>query len=182
MLTRLLAALSLLAALGCSNNRSQPPVPPGPFTLSSPAFTHETQMPKVYTVDGTDISPPLAWSNPPAGTREFALICDDPTARGFVHWVIYGIPGDARSLPEGLPRNEALASPVRAFQGKNSWRKVGYYGPAARPGGGVHGYHFTLLALDAPLALQPAATKAELASAMESHILGTAVLIGNNER
>lgn len=186
----LLVALAAGLLAACTNNSSPsnadapsaPPAPPPPFTLSSPAFENETQMPKVYTVDGTDISPPLTWSNPPANTREFALVCDDPTARGWVHWVIYAIPGGVRELPEGLPRDDKLAGAFTASQGKNNWRKVGYYGPAARKGGGVHGYHFTLYALDAPLGLAPEATKSELVAAMEGHILGSTVLIGNNER
>jgi Raf kinase inhibitor-like YbhB/YbcL family protein len=154
------------------------------FTLSSPTITHNTQMPKKYTVDGENISPPLKWEHAPAGTKEFALVMDDPDAGGFVHWVLYKIPADVRELPENLPREKELAQPVGALQGKNMFRRdpIGYKGPAARKGGGVHHYKFSLYALDAELDLKPELEKKELLAAMEGHILAKAELVGTNER
>ncbi len=158
--------------------------------LESPAFAHQGAIPKDYTEDGKDISPPLRWSEPPPGTQEFALICDDPDAPSprrpapepWVHWVIYGIPGDVRELPAGIPRSERLEEPAGARQGKNSWGTIGYRGPAPPRGSGRHRYVFSLYALDRPLNLGPGATKAELLRAMEGHVLASAQWIGTYER
>lgn len=158
--------------------------------LESPAFAHMSPIPKDHTEDGKDISPELRWSDPPAGTREFALICDDPDApsprrpapQPWVHWVIYGIPADVRELPAGIPRQEKLEKPAGARQGKNSWGTIGYRGPAPPRGSGRHRYVFTLYALDQAVALGPGATKTELLKAMEGHILATAEWIGTYER
>jgi Raf kinase inhibitor-like YbhB/YbcL family protein len=143
-------------------------------------------MPKKYTVDGENVSPPLKWSGFPKETKEFALIMDDPDARGFVHWVIYNIPAEVTELPENLPSgkgNETLTKPVTAMQGKNFFREyIGYKGPAAGKGGGVHRYHFRIFALDKKLDLKPGATKKELEEAMNGHIIAKGVLVGNNER
>ncbi len=114
--------------------------------LESTAFAHQATIPKDYTGDGKDISPPLRWSDVPEGTREFALICDDPDAPSprrpapepWVHWVIYGIPAEVRELPAGLPPKEKLQTPVAAVQGKNSWGTIGYRGPSPPPGSGRH--------------------------------------------
>ncbi|MCS7238887.1 MAG: YbhB/YbcL family Raf kinase inhibitor-like protein [Thermoguttaceae bacterium] len=158
--------------------------------LESPAFAHQSPIPKDHTEDGKDISPPLRWSNPPEATREFALICDDPDApsprrpapQPWVHWVIYGIPANVRELPAGIPQKEKLDSPAGARQGKNSWGTIGYRGPAPPRGSGTHRYVFTLYALDQPVNLGPGATKAELLKAMDGHILATAQWIGTYER
>jgi Raf kinase inhibitor-like YbhB/YbcL family protein len=162
------------------------------MTLTSATIEHEKQMPKKYTVDGDPadasqkhISPPLKWSGFPKETQEFALIMDDPDARGFVHWVIYNIPASVTELPENLPSGSehgTLTKPVTATQGTSSFRVVGYKGPAAGKGGGVHRYHFRIFALDKKLELKPGATKKELEEAMKGHILAKGVLIGNNER
>lgn len=158
--------------------------------LESPAFAHQSPIPKDHTEDGKDISPPLQWSDPPEGTKEFALICDDPDApsprrpapQPWVHWVIYGIPADVRELPAGVPPKEKLDSPAGARQGKNSWGSIGYRGPAPPRGSGKHRYVFTLYALDQPVTLGPGATKAELLKAIEGHVLATAQWIGTYER
>ncbi|HVT29153.1 MAG TPA: YbhB/YbcL family Raf kinase inhibitor-like protein, partial [Lacipirellulaceae bacterium] len=118
------------------------------FELTSSAFKRGAPIPRKYTGEGDDASPPLAWSAAPPNTKEFALICDDPdapSAEPWVHWVIYGIPADVSGLPEGVKTNEAkLAKPVVARQGKNSFTSgatVGYRGPMPPPGHGVHHYH-----------------------------------------
>lgn len=160
--------------------------------LTSPSIEHDKQMPKKHTVDGDaqdpkkkHISPQLKWEGAPKETKEFALIMDDPDARGFVHWVVYNIGADVKELPEGLPNgkdNAELTTPVKLTQGTSSFRQVGYLGPAAGKGGGVHHYHFRLYALDKKLELKPGATRKELDEAMKGHIIAEAELIGTNER
>lgn len=158
------------------------------FPLKSPAFEPGQRIPKRYTGDGEDVSPALHWSGVPDGTQEFALVCDDPDAptdEPWVHWVIYGIPGETRELPEGVPPDKQLTSPITAFQGKNSWsdgQTIGYRGPAPPRGHGTHHYHFKLYALDTKLSLGPGATKAELLRAMSDHVLAEGELIGTYER
>jgi hypothetical protein len=158
------------------------------LTVTSSAFPSGQPVPKQHTGDGADTSPPLKWSGAPEGTKEFAVICDDPdapSAQPWVHWVIYGIPADVSSLPEGIPSDERLASPVAALQGKNSWpsgKTVGYRGPAPPPGHGVHHYHFKVYALDARLGLAAGLTKDKLLAAMQGHILATGELVGTYSR
>jgi Raf kinase inhibitor-like YbhB/YbcL family protein len=148
--------------------------------LTSLAFEHEGAIPSEYTCDGEDTSPPLEWTAAPEETVEFALIVDDPDAPlgTWVHWVLYGIPADTRSLPPGLPPDAELGSGT--LHGKNSWQKLGYGGPC--PPGGTHHYEFKLYALDAPLELEPGATKAQLLEAMDEHVLARALLVGTYAR
>ena len=149
--------------------------------LTSTVFQPETTIPKKHTGDGADRSPPLAWSEPPAGTKSLALICDDPDApRGtWVHWVLFNLPGQTRQLEEGVPTTETLGSGAK--QGKNDFGKVGYGGPAP-PKGKPHRYFFTLYALDVAVDLPPGATKAQLMDAIKGHILAQGQLVGNYGR
>jgi len=151
------------------------------LTLTSRAFAHETAMPSPCTCDGADMSPPLAWTDPPAGTKSFALIVDDPDAPlgMWVHWVLYNLPAASRSLAEHLPASDPLADGSR--QGLNDFRRLGYGGPCPPPGS-AHRYVFKLYALDATLALPPRATKAQLERAMDGRILAKAELIGLYQR
>ena len=151
--------------------------PEGDFRLSSAAFQTGATIPKRHTCDGQDISPSLYWTDPPAGTKSFALIADDPDAPGgtWVHWVLYDLPPDMRSLPESVPKTGELGSGAR--QGRNNFPKIGYDGPCPPPGP-AHRYFFKLYALDAKLGLKPGATKAEVEDAMKHHILGEARLVG----
>src|SRR2546423_15200371 len=100
-----------------------------PFQLRSPVFRENEVIPKKYTCDGSDVSVPLTWSNPPQGTKSFALIADDPDAPAgtWVHWVLYDLPPDTRELPESSSRQEHLEN--GAAQGKNDFGKIGYGGP-----------------------------------------------------
>lgn len=156
--------------------------------LISPAFGDGEPIPKKYTGDGEDLSPPLNWSDLPEGTKQLALICDDPdapTEQPWVHWVLYHIPPDVTSLPEGIPPTERLDRPQGAMQGKNSWpegQTIGYRGPAPPAGHGTHHYHFRLYALDAELDLEPGISKARLLKAIEGHILAQGELVGTYER
>jgi Raf kinase inhibitor-like YbhB/YbcL family protein len=155
--------------------------------LQSAAFGDGEAIPRKYTEDGENVSPPLAWSDPPEGVVQYALIMDDPDApreEPWVHWVLHGIAGDVTELPEGLPRDEALKRPPGARQGLNSWGpgNLGYRGPAPPPGHGTHHYHFKLFALGEPLDLAGGIEKKALLKAMEGHTLATAELIGTYQR
>jgi Raf kinase inhibitor-like YbhB/YbcL family protein len=148
--------------------------------LISSAFAEGEMIPRQYTCDGANISPPLSWDSIPDSTKSFALICDDPDAPGgtWVHWVIYNIPANIKELAEKIPLQENLTN--GAGQGKNDSRKIGYSGPC--PPGGTHRYYFKLYALDVVLVLNPGATKNDLLRAMEGHILDTGQLMGKYSR
>lgn len=145
--------------------------------VTSSAFAPGSAIPVQYTGEGADRSPPLAWSAPPAGTAELALICDDPdapTPEPWVHWVAYGIPADSRGMAEGASSG--------SIQGKNSWGKLGYGGPMPPKGHGVHHYHFQLYALDTKLGADPGLTKDALLAKMRGHIVAEGKLTGTYER
>jgi Raf kinase inhibitor-like YbhB/YbcL family protein len=159
------------------------------FHVQSSAFKSGEAIPKKYTGEGQDVSPPLEWRDPPTGTQEFALICDDPdapSAEPWVHWVIYGLPADVRSLPEGIASGKSqLTEPAAARQGMNSWGSgvtVGYRGPMPPQGHGTHHYHFKLHALGRKLDVPPAATKQQLLNTMKGHVLAKCDLIGTYQR
>jgi Raf kinase inhibitor-like YbhB/YbcL family protein len=160
--------------------------------LTSTAFEHRQPIPKRYTSQGDDVSPPLAWEGAPKGTVAFALLLSDPDApspeqpadKPWSHWVLYDLPGSATELPEGLQREAKPLSLGGALQGLNSWPddNVGYRGPDPPPGSGKHRYVFTLYALGSPLALDPAETTYDdVLTAMNGHILDSATLIGTYE-
>jgi Raf kinase inhibitor-like YbhB/YbcL family protein len=145
--------------------------------VESGVFETGGGIPKKYTGEGADVSPPLRWSGMPDGTKELALVCDDPdapTAQPWVHWVVYGIPAETTGLAEG--------SAGGAREGKNDFGKTGYGGPMPPPGHGVHHYHFKFYALGEQLTLGAGATKEELLRAMKGHVLGEGELVGTYER
>ncbi len=148
--------------------------------VESAAFTEGGMIPKKYTCDGQDISPPLSWSGAPEGTKSLALISDDPDAPvgTWVHWVMYDIPADVSGLPENVPPNEKLEN--GAVQGTSSFGRIGYGGPC--PPGGTHRYYFKLYALDTMLNLSPGAKKEAVLEAMEGHILAQGELMGRYKR
>jgi Raf kinase inhibitor-like YbhB/YbcL family protein len=156
--------------------------------LSSTAFAINGAIPPKFTEDGDDVSPPLAWNNVPAGTRQFALVVDDPdapTAQPWVHWLIYAIGPEVRELAENVPPQPRLEDPSGALQGRNSWpkgRTIGYRGPAPPRGSGTHHYHFHLYALDAELDLKPELDKAALLRAIGAHVLAEGDLVGTYKR
>jgi len=151
------------------------------ITVTSSAFKEGESIPVEYTEDGEDVSPPLRWTNPPAGVKTFALICEDPDApRGtFTHWVLFDLPADTRELKEAIPDEPVL--PDGATQGMNDFKKAGYAGPAPPPGK-PHRYFFRLYALDHKLALPPRAVVRELRDEMEGHILDEGHLMGTYGR
>jgi hypothetical protein len=153
--------------------------------ISSSAFQDGDPVPKKYTGDGQDISPPLRFSGVPAEARELALIVDDPDApspQPWVHWVMYKIPAEVDNLPEGVNPSLRVSQPGHALQGKNSWDRIGYGGPAPPEGHGTHHYYFKLYALDEPLSLEPGLDKEALLAAMKGHIITEAQVVGTYER
>jgi Raf kinase inhibitor-like YbhB/YbcL family protein len=149
--------------------------------MTSTAFSAGEMIPKKFTCDGPDVSPQLAWNDPPAGTQSFALTVDDPDAPvgTWVHWVLYDLLASARELPEGVAKQEQLPSGAR--QGRNDFGKTGYGGPCPPPGK-PHRYFFKLYALDGKLNLKAGATKADVERALKGHALGQAELMGRYGR
>lgn len=149
--------------------------------LSSPDFPAGGNIPKQFTCDGADISPTLEWNDPPQGTKSFALIADDPDAPvgTWVHWVLFDLPSNARSLPQNFPKQEQLENGSR--QGRNDFRKIGYGGPCP-PRGKAHRYFFRLYALDKKLDLKAGATKQDVENAQRGHVLAKAEWMGRYGR
>ncbi len=153
--------------------------------IVSSAFGDLRPIPRHYTGDGKDESPALNWSGIPAGTKELALIMDDPdapTPQPWVHWVLYKIPPETIGLAQGVAASDTPSSPAGSMQGRNSWNRIGYGGPSPPRGHGVHRYHFKLYALDARLDTAPGLTKDELLTKMNGHVLDEAELVGTYQR
>jgi Raf kinase inhibitor-like YbhB/YbcL family protein len=146
--------------------------------LTSDAFANGQSIPVKYSCKGNNISPALAWNEPPAGTQSFALIVDDPDAPmgTWVHWVLFNIPAGTRSLQENLPITGKNVDPNAIYVGKNSSGNSRYDGPC--PPSGTHRYYFKLYALDTTLSLLPGATKEEVLQAMQGHVLAQGELMG----
>ena len=154
------------------------------LTITSPAFVHNGEIPARCTCDGKDISPALAWSGLPGGTKSLALIVDDPDAPDpaapkmtWVHWVLYNVPPGATGLPEGVKSGEM---PKDTKEGLNDWKRTGYGGPC--PPIGRHRYFHKLYALDVVLPDLGRASKQEVEKAMKGHILASAELVGTYKR
>ncbi len=148
--------------------------------LTSNAFTSGGAIPTRHTGEGDDVSPALTWRDAPEGTRAFAVICHDPDAPlvqrgsyGFVHWVLYNLPGSTNALSEG----DDAGTP-----GVNDFGNRGYGGPMPPEGHGVHHYFFWVLALDAELNLPVGLTLSELLEKVEPHLLGMNRLVGTYQR
>ena len=150
------------------------------LALKSSAFTHQGKIPTQYTCEGPDLSPPLAWSDPPPGTKSFALIVDDPDAPDpkapkmtWVHWVLYNLPAASTKLAESA----AIGGlPAGTLEGTNDFKRTGYGGPC--PPIGEHRYYHKLYALDTMLPDLGHPTKGALETAMQGHILASAELMG----
>jgi Raf kinase inhibitor-like YbhB/YbcL family protein len=180
--------LALVLLIGCNESNQKASVDPSSLEvgttipLTSSAFRQGRPIPREYTRISSNFSPPLAWSDVPPGVKSFAVICDDPDARGgaFVHWVIWNIPADVHELPEGVSALSKL--PDGSRQGQNGFPGVGYAGPDP-PSGGPHHYTFRLYALDALLDLpEYSTTREDLDRAMKGHVLGHGQLMGTYER
>jgi len=146
------------------------------FKLTSAAFEDGKAIPAKYTCVDENVLPALNWSNVPNGTKSFAIIMDDPDAPmgTWVHWVIYNIPANLTSLPEG-----SGAADAKANDGLNSWEEKGYSGPC--PPDGTHRYIFKIFALDKVLGISDM-TKDNLLEAMKGHVIGEAQLTGTFEK
>jgi Raf kinase inhibitor-like YbhB/YbcL family protein len=148
--------------------------------LISSAFKEGQPIPRQYTCDGVNVSPPLEWSGAPANAKTIAIIADDPDAPSgaWVHWVLYNLPAANIGLVENLPATESLTA--GGFQGTSDFGKVGYGGPC--PPSGTHRYFFKIYALDGELPLKAGATKAEVEKAMSGHIVLQGQLMGTYRR
>jgi len=152
--------------------------------LISSAFTPNDIIPALYTCEGEDVSPPLAWSGAPDGTKSFALIVDDPDApdpakpqRVWLHWIVYNLGPDVATLPENASKS---GLPSGAEQGMNDGKKAGYGGPC--PPIGRHRYFFKLHALDTELKFVSPPTRKDLETAMQGHTLAQAELVGTYQK
>ena len=183
---RLVAALaaSLASLVAAASPRPCRADPPPSFALRSPAFEPQAEIPARFTCEGQDVSPALVWTDPPAGTRSFALVVSDPDApdprapqRTWIHWVVYDIPASARGLVEDAER---AGLPQDARRGRNDWGRTGYGGPC--PPVGRHRYVHALYALDLLLPDLGEATQAELERAMQGHVLARAELVGTYQK
>ena len=188
----IIAALSLMVCAGCRDEQAgeasaDDTDPATAFTLTSSAFVEGQAIPKKHAQEpeGENVSPALAWTNAPDGTVSFAMIVDDPDAPSarnprpegpWVHWVVPVIASTDASLAEGYGNGDV------PDQGTNDSGSVGYAGPLPPKGSGVHRYVFTLYALDATLNVGPGATKADVVTAINGHVLATAVLTGTYQR
>ncbi|MFL5908887.1 MAG: YbhB/YbcL family Raf kinase inhibitor-like protein [Solirubrobacterales bacterium] len=143
--------------------------------LTSQAFDDGESIPRKYTCDGEDVSPPLAWSFLPDGRRTLALIMHDPDAPSgdFLHWLAWNIDPEPGELGEGVPP---------PAQGTNGFGRRGYGGPCPPPGHGAHRYFHQLYAVDTELDLEPGAAREQLENEIEGHVLGEARLMGTYER
>ena len=146
--------------------------------IYSSAFASGGTIPRQYTCEGKDLSPPLRWEDIPTGTQSLALIVEDPDApdpaapqRIWVHWVLYDIPPHIQELSAGVQR-----LPPGAREGINDWLRKGYGGPC--PPIGRHRYFFQLYALDTTLPALPSPDKDSLQAAMRGHVLAEATLMG----
>ncbi len=184
-LARSICLLLILMAIGaCQGSERGIQLPEGTASelqITSSVFENGGVIPGPYTCDGDDVSPPLSWSELPAGTQSLALIFDDVDAPAgiWVHWMLFNIPTAAGSLPEAVPAEETVAEV--GVQGSNSWQRLGYGGPCP-PQGSEHRYYFRLYALDITLNLKANAIRTDVEKAMSGHILAEGQLMGRYSR
>lgn len=150
------------------------------MTLTSSAFAAEGEIPAAFTCDGHDSSPDLSWDAPPSGTRSLTLILEDGDAPNspFIHWILYDLAAETRSLPAKIPAQPFLLK--GGVQGKNGFGQYGYRGPC--PPSGSHRYYFKLYAVDTVLDLPPGVTYPQVAAALTGHLLAGAELMGRYRR
>ncbi|MDD5542542.1 MAG: YbhB/YbcL family Raf kinase inhibitor-like protein [Acidobacteriia bacterium] len=175
-----LAGICLITVF-CGNRETGPAPNTSKLRLTSTAFQNNASIPVRFTCDGSNVSPSLQWADPPAGTRTFALITEDPDAPmgTFGHWVVYNIPPDSRGLPEG--HSSAAGKTAATVVGRNDFGQSGYGGPCPPPGS-AHRYFFRLYALDTTLSLGQGARRSELLKALQGHILADGNLMGTYKR
>lgn len=154
------------------------------LTLSSPVFTDNGEIPRQFTCDAEDVSPPLVWSGVPAQAKSLVLIVDDPDAPDpaaprmtWVHWLLYNLPPSTTGLEQGVRRQDL---PLGTLEGVNDWARTGFGGPC--PPVGRHRYFHKLYALDKMLPDLKSPTKKQVEAAMQGHVLESAELIGTYQR
>jgi len=183
----------MIVAAGCLRRDPLPAENPArqTITLKSSAFEDSGMIPRTFTCDGADRSPPLEWSGVPDNAKSLVFICDDPDAPmgTWSHWVVFNLPPHVRSLNEGVSPAETIESAApkaadqqlpKARQGTNDFGKLGYGGPC--PPSGTHRYFFRLYALDTQLDLGSSAKRGEVLKAIEGHILAEGRLMGRYAR
>lgn len=143
--------------------------------ITSSAFKEGDRIPRLYSCDDKNISPPISWTGVPSNTVTLAIIMDDPdTPSGtWVHWVLYNLPPDLTSLEQGFSG--------KGTAGKNDFNRMGYGGPCP-PKGSTHRYYIKIYALDTLLDLKAGASKAQVESLMRGHILAQGQLMGKYRR
>lgn len=186
------SAFTILLSLtlpGCGASRQpRSPDPPGKqssdqkseIKVTSVAFKEGQPIPRQYTCNGVNVSPPIEWSGVPKAAKTIAVVADDPDAPAgtWVHWVLYNLPAENIGLVENVPADETLKA--GGFQGKNDFEKIGYGGPC--PPSGTHHYFFKVYAVDAELPLKAGATKADLETALSGHVMTQGQLMGTYQR
>ena len=173
----LAVAVAMTACDGpASDHSSSSEAPPmtDELTLTSSAFAEGGSIPGVYTCDGSDTSPPLAWSGAPDGTAAYALIVDDPDARGWAHWLVADVPSDQEELAEGA------SGTVDGVEGQNDFGRTGYGGPC--PPSGTHRYAFEVFALSEPVGLSSGFSVDELRRALEGTVVASGRLTASYTR
>lgn len=169
ILRKLFFIIGLILLFGIKNTMA--------LELFSTKFNQGQSIPKVYTCDGSNISPPLSWKDIPAGTKSLVLIMEDPDAPSgtWDHWVLYNIPPTTTSLEENL-----TTLPAGALQGKNSWNHTSYGGPC--PPDAEHRYFFKLYAVNKVLPNQGGLSKQAIEQALKDHVLASAELMARYQR
>jgi Raf kinase inhibitor-like YbhB/YbcL family protein len=179
MVRTAIALLVVAVAASCGDDGDDVPVPEAPMTITlrSPAFADGDSIPRRFTCDGDDVSPPLEWSGVPSSTVELALLVEDPDAPGgtFVHWVLWGLDGGLSGLGEG-------DVPVQARAGRNDFGRAGWGGPCPPRGSDPHRYVFTLLALSDPLAVEAEVSADDVKRAADGKVLAEGRLTGRYGR
>jgi Raf kinase inhibitor-like YbhB/YbcL family protein len=152
----------------------------GRIMVTSPAFTSGKTLDDKYTQNGANMSPPLAWTKGPVGTRSYVVLAEDPGVNRpepIVHWIVYNIPSSVLKLPQEMPAEATLEN--GAQQGKNVAGTAAYIGPKP-PAGQTHPYHFQVFALNTTLDINPAnADRATLINAMKGRVLAVGDVVGN---
>ncbi len=174
----LVCLLCILFLAGCKSQEaslSQEGEVEMSIQITSSAFNEGDRIPRIYTCDDKNVSPPLEWTGVPSDTVSLALIMDDPdaSAETWVHWVLYNLPADLSGVEQGISGN--------GTEGKNDFNRMGYGGPCP-PKGSNHRYYIKIYALDTMLDLKSGATKAQVESAMRGHILAQGQLMGRYGR
>jgi hypothetical protein len=182
------AAAGLAAGFAACNGNSgattPTPTAAEDFRLESPAFAEGASIPTAHTCDGVDRSPPITVADLPSAADSIALIVDDPDAPGatFTHWLLWNVPADTASIPEGIEPGPTVNNLGGARQGENDFGAVGYRGPCPPAGDGPHTYRFTAFAVPGTLSVQPGASRRTLTDALAAESIGSAQFTGEYER